>query len=97
MYVDRSRTYIGVVEDNEDPKKLGRVRARVLDLFDDMPIDDIPWASPWKDLNGNEFNVPEKGKVGTHLKLILMIILIELKISNKAQLMLMDGVKLSGV
>lgn len=65
MYVDRSRTYIGVVEDNEDPKKLGRVKARVLDLFDDMPVADIPFASPWKDLNGNEFNVPEKGKVVT--------------------------------
>lgn len=65
MYVDRSRTYIGVVEDNEDPKKLGRVRARVLDIFDEIPVEDIPWASPWKDLSGNEFNVPEKGKVVT--------------------------------
>lgn len=65
MYVDRSKTYIGVVEDNEDPKKLGRVRARVLDFFDEIPVEDIPWASPWKDLNGNEFNVPEKGKVVT--------------------------------
>lgn len=65
MYVDRSRTYVGVVEDNEDPKKLGRCRVRVLDIFDDIPVDDIPWSSPWKDLSGNEFNVPEKGKVVT--------------------------------
>lgn len=65
MYVDRSRTYIGIVENNEDPKKLGRCRVRVLDLFDEIPIEDIPWASPWKDLNGNAFNVPEKGKVVT--------------------------------
>jgi hypothetical protein len=65
MYVDRTRTYIGVVEDNEDPKKIGRCRIRVIDIFDDIPKDDIPWASPWKDLNGNEFNVPEKGKVVT--------------------------------
>ena len=65
MYVDRTRTYIGVVEENEDPKKLGRCRVRVIDIFDDIPKDDIPWASPWKDLNGNEFNVPDKGKILT--------------------------------
>src|ERR1035437_5707727 len=65
MYVDRTRTYVGIVEDNEDPKKLGRCKVRVLDLFDEIPVADIPFASPWKDLNGNEFNVPEKGKVVT--------------------------------
>ena len=65
MYIDRSKTYIGLVEDNTDPKKLGRCRIRVIDIFDEIPVDDIPWASPWKDLNGNSFNVPEKGKVVT--------------------------------
>jgi len=65
MYVDRTRTYIGIVEENEDPKKLGRCRIRVIDIFDNIPKDDIPWASPWKDLNGNSFNVPEKGKIVT--------------------------------
>lgn len=63
--VEANKTYIGVVEDNKDPKKLGRVRVRVLDIFDNISADDIPWASPWKDLNGNGFNVPEKGKVVT--------------------------------
>ncbi len=65
MYVDKSKTYIGIVEDNSDPKKLGRCRVRVVDIFDNIPVDDIPWASPWKDLNGNAFNVPEKGKILT--------------------------------
>jgi LAS superfamily LD-carboxypeptidase LdcB len=65
MYVDSSRTYIGIVEDNNDPKKLGRCRIRVIDIFDEIPVQDIPWASPWKDLNGNGFNVPEKGKILT--------------------------------
>ncbi len=65
MYVDRTRTYVGIVEDNEDPRKLGRCRVRVIDIFDDIPKEDIPWASPWKDLNGNSFNVPEKGKIVT--------------------------------
>jgi hypothetical protein len=61
--IDFGRTYIGKVEDNKDPQKLGRVKIRVMDVYEDLDIDDIPWASPWKDLNGNEFNVPEVGKV----------------------------------
>jgi hypothetical protein len=63
--IDPGKTYIGIVENNEDPKKLGRCRVRVVDIFDEIPVDDIPWASPWKDLNGNGFNVPEKGKIVT--------------------------------
>lgn len=65
MYVDKSKTYLGVVEENLDPKKIGRCRIRVIDIFDEIPVEDIPWASPWKDLNGNSFNVPEKGKIVT--------------------------------
>jgi hypothetical protein len=63
MKVEANKTYIGVVEDNNDPLKIGRVKVRVLDVFDDIEVSAIPWASPWKDLNGNQFNVPEKGKV----------------------------------
>lgn len=63
--VEANKTYIGTVEDNDDPKKLGRVRIRVMDIFDNIPVEDIPWASPWKDLNGNGVNIPEKGKVVT--------------------------------
>ena len=63
MKVEANKTYIGVVEDNNDPLKLGRARVRVLDVFDNIEVSAIPWASSWKDLNGNEFNVPEKGKV----------------------------------
>lgn len=61
--VKENKTYIGVVEENNDPKKMGRVKVRVMDVFDDIDVKDIPWAMPWKDLNGNSFNVPEKGKV----------------------------------
>ena len=63
MQVESGKTYIGVVEDNEDPKRLGRVKVRVLDVFDNTKIEDIPWANPWKDLAGNDFALPEKGKV----------------------------------
>lgn len=58
-------TYIGKVEDNNDPKKLGRCRIRVLNIFDDIPTDSIPWATPHKDLNGNQFILPEVGKIVT--------------------------------
>jgi hypothetical protein len=69
-----NKTYIGTVEDNNDPKKLGRCKVRVLDIFDEkkkgedvyeISVEDLPWASPWKDVNGNMFNIPEKGKVVT--------------------------------
>jgi hypothetical protein len=59
----KSKIFIGTVEENSDPKKLGRCRVRVLNIFDTIPTEDIPWATPWKDLNGNQFIVPEIGKV----------------------------------
>ena len=58
-----SNEYVGKVEDNQDPKKLGRVKVRVLNIFDDIPVSDIPWATPNKDLNGNQFILPEVGKI----------------------------------
>lgn len=61
--VEANKTYVGVVEDNNDPKRLGRVKVRVLDVFDNLKVEDIPFATPWKDLNGNVVNIPEKGKV----------------------------------
>ena len=47
------KLYRAVVEDNKDPKKLGRCRVRVMNIFDEIPTEDLPWASAWKDLNGN--------------------------------------------
>ena len=63
--VSSSKTYIGPVVDNNDPEKIGRVRVKVMDVFDDLKDEEIPWDSPWKDLNGNQFNIPDKGKVVT--------------------------------
>ena len=65
MNIESGKTYIGIIVENKDPKKLGRCRIKVIDVFDDIPVEDIPWATPWKDLNGNSFNLPEKGKVVT--------------------------------
>ncbi len=61
--VEANKTYVGVVEDNYDPKRLGRIKVRVLDVFDNLKVEDIPFATCWKDLNGNVVNIPENGKV----------------------------------
>jgi len=61
----RTNTFVGVIEDNNDPNRLGRCKVRVLDVFNEIPAEDIPWAKPWKDLSGNVFSIPEKGKVVT--------------------------------
>jgi len=59
----KSNKFIGVVEDNKDPKKLGRCKVRVLDVFDEIPVEDIPWAKPKKDTGGNQFSIPDVGKL----------------------------------
>lgn len=62
--VSAGKTYLAVVEDNNDESRDGRVRVRVFNIHgDDIPVDQLPFASPWKDLNGNGSNVPEKGKI----------------------------------
>jgi hypothetical protein len=65
MKIEKDITYLGIVEDNNDPKKLGRCRIRVFGIFDTMETQDIPWAKPWKDLIGENFGVPEIKKIVT--------------------------------
>lgn len=62
--VSAGKTYLAIVEDNNDENRDGRVRVRVFNIHgDDIPVNQLPFASPWKDLNGNGSNVPEKGKI----------------------------------
>jgi hypothetical protein len=55
----------GIVKDNNDPLKLGRVRCVVSDMFDETDFTLLPWISPWKDsflggsLTSEKFDVPE--------------------------------------
>ena len=61
--LDFSKSYVGTVIDNNDPKRLGRCKVKVLDVYDNIRDEDIPWATPYKDLNGNQFILPEVGKI----------------------------------
>ena len=58
-------SYLGFVEDNNDPEKLGRVKVRVAP-YADLKREDLPWASPKLASCGNTssaggLNVPEIG------------------------------------
>lgn len=58
-------SYIGTVEDNNDPEKLGRVRVRI-SIYGDLAPEDLPWASPLLGSHGNSssaggFNIPSIG------------------------------------
>ena len=41
-----NKQYHGIVVDNDDPTRRRRIRIRVLDLFDEIPDDKLPWAIP---------------------------------------------------
>lgn len=58
------RPYIGIVEDNDDPERLGRCRIRVYNVFDGIPVEDLPWAVPdfgFVGSNKSSFIVPVIG------------------------------------
>jgi Type VI secretion system/phage-baseplate injector OB domain len=57
----RRKTYLGIVEDTNDPKRLGRIRVRVQSIFEDIPLEDIPWAQPFRADKG--YSVPTVGKI----------------------------------
>jgi len=39
-----AKSYLGVIVDVNDPLKQGRAKVRVFGIFDDLPVEDIPWA-----------------------------------------------------
>ena len=36
----------GIVVDNNDPKKLGRIKVRIQSAYGDQPVENLPWAWP---------------------------------------------------
>lgn len=63
MDVSAGKIYTGIVEDNSDPKRLGRCKVRVPFYFKGIPTSEIPWASPKISPNGTKFSVPALGKL----------------------------------
>lgn len=57
------KLYIGIVESVQDPNRKGRIKVRVQSLYDDLDLNDIPYAAPYKDLDGKEFRLPQVGKL----------------------------------
>ena len=58
--------YLGMVEDNNDPEKLGRIRVRISPYMDFERTEDLPWACPILGSCGNSassggLNIPEIG------------------------------------
>jgi hypothetical protein len=57
------KVYLGIVEEINDPRRLGRVKVRVQTIFESIPTDHIPWARPYADLDGKSFEIPSIGKI----------------------------------
>lgn len=61
-------SYLGIVEDNNDPQKIGRCKIRVWGLMDMVDVVDLPWMLPDFTFVGSHtgsFVVPP---VGCHVK-----------------------------
>jgi hypothetical protein len=42
--LDKTQEYAGTVVDNNDPRKLGRIKVRIIGIFDGIEDQDLPWA-----------------------------------------------------
>lgn len=66
-YSNNIKFYVGIVEDNNDPEKLGRCKIRVPSVYGtDISVTDIPWAIPDQTFIGSmvgSFVVPPIGSV----------------------------------
>jgi Type VI secretion system/phage-baseplate injector OB domain len=63
-------SYLGRVEDIKDPLYEGRCRVRVFSLFDDIPVEDLPWAVPYgkptffgQDARAGSISIPKVGAI----------------------------------
>lgn len=59
-------SFVGIVEENEDPDKKQRVRIRIPFLHGkstEIPTSSLPWAQPFRDMNGLTCVIPDKAKI----------------------------------
>ena len=65
MGLELAGLHRGIVIDNADPEKLGRIKARVDAAWGQQPAELIPWAWPCFTAGGSpdcgDFSLPEKG------------------------------------
>jgi len=54
--------FTGIVEDNVDPRRKGRIKVRIQGIFDNIPTSHIPWASPQITHTGGAYCIPPLGK-----------------------------------
>jgi len=59
----KNKIFVGLVEENIDEKRKGRCRVRVQGVFNNIELEHIPWASPFRTLDGKGFCVPAIGKI----------------------------------
>jgi len=59
--------YRGIVEDVKDPTNSGRVRVRVMPMFDGLPVEHLPWAmiadSSFSSEGVGGLNIPQPGSI----------------------------------
>jgi hypothetical protein len=60
--------FVGRVESNDDPQRLGRARVRVFGKFDDLAVEDLPWAWPGNGTGfgqdgGSSLSIPKNGSI----------------------------------
>jgi len=59
----RNKLWMGIVEDVKDPNRKGRIKVRVQGLYNNLPLDDVPYASPYQSVDGRDFRLPAIGKI----------------------------------
>jgi hypothetical protein len=63
------KTYLGKIVDNRDPLYQGRAKINVFGVFDDLPVEDLPWADQISGISfgsgfgGGSLSVPRIGTV----------------------------------
>jgi len=57
------KIFMGIVEDNKDPNRKGRIKVRVQTLYHCLAVEDIPYAAPFAGLAGKKFEIPAIGKI----------------------------------
>lgn len=65
-----NKQFLGIIEDTADPRKEGRCKIRVFGLYDDIPVEDLPWAYPknkstffGKEGKSGSVSIPKKGSI----------------------------------